>query len=69
MADMFRHLKKRPPTVSERFGATLPPGPLVAHLTFLHSLLIHHGCGSDALEVGEHSLRQIAVYTQKDPRL
>jgi hypothetical protein len=59
--------RNRPPSASEQWGAQLPPTPLHQHLVSLHALLLHLGAEGDALAVGEHSLREIAVFTQRDP--
>lgn len=52
------------------FRASLLHGPLVEHICQVHSVLLHlRGSRTDpaALEVAEHSLRQIARYTAETP--
>lgn len=56
---------RRDPSVSEEWAQSLPPGPLVAHLTQLHAILLVLGAETapDVLTVAEHSLTEIARYT------
>jgi hypothetical protein len=50
---------------SQQFRESLPVGPLVDHLTHLHAMLLALGAEGDLLAVAEHSLKEIAVFTQE----
>jgi len=57
---------------TEEFVPTLPRGPLVRHIEQIHALTLHiRACGraglpiDDPMVILEHSLREIAVYTQE----
>lgn len=60
--------RHRTPTESELWGRRLPPTLLHSHLVSLHALLLHLGARDDYLRAGQHYLRDIAVFTRKDPR-
>lgn len=58
----------REPSPSEKWaGSNLPQGPLVQHLTSLHALYLHAGLTGDALEIAEHHLKEIGVFTATRP--
>lgn len=51
---------------TEQFMAELPRTPISQHIAQIHSILLHlygqtSGHGVDAVEMAEHSLRQIAI--------
>lgn len=54
----------REPSPSEVWANTLPPTPLRQRLALLHSILLMHGVEGDALQLAEHSMREIATYAR-----
>ncbi len=55
---------------TNEFVGSLPRGPLVQHIGQVHAILMHTGAGREpnALNIAEHSLRQMAIYTAQAER-
>lgn len=55
-------------TITDEFLSTLPEGPLIQYIGQLHAILVYGRVGNDpnVFAIAEHSLRQIARYSQAD---
>lgn len=54
---------------TDEFMRTLPPGPLIQHIGQVHVILTNYTIGGQyphVIDAAEHSLREIARYTQAD---